>query len=31
MAGQPMVNGGVSLYDDKNGLLSALVDFHLVT
>lgn len=29
--GQPMVNGGVSLYDDKNGMLSALVDFHLVT
>ena len=30
-AGQPMVNGGVSLYDDQHGMLEALVDFHLVT
>lgn len=30
-AGKPMVNGGVSLYDDGDGTLSALVDFHLVT
>lgn len=27
----PMVNGGVTLYNDKTGLLEALVDFHLVT
>lgn len=27
----PRVNGGVSLYDDRNGLLEAVVDFHLVT
>jgi ornithine cyclodeaminase/alanine dehydrogenase-like protein (mu-crystallin family) len=30
-AGQPMVNGGVSLYADGDGTLDALVDFHLVT
>ncbi|APG45573.1 ornithine cyclodeaminase family protein [Phaeobacter porticola] len=30
-AGQPMVNGGVCLYDDLHGMLQALVDFHLVT
>ena len=30
-AGQPMVNGGVSLYDNQHGMLEALVDFHLVT
>jgi ornithine cyclodeaminase/alanine dehydrogenase-like protein (mu-crystallin family) len=29
--GDPMVNGGVSLYSDSNGMLEALVDFHLVT
>lgn len=29
--GTPMVNGGVSLYADTNGLLEAMVDFHLVT
>jgi len=29
--GLGMVNGGVSLYDDTNGMLEALVDFHLVT
>ena len=29
--GLPAVNGGVSLYADRNGLLEALVDFHLVT
>jgi ornithine cyclodeaminase len=27
----PMVNGGVSLFDDVTGTLSAIVDFHLVT
>ncbi|MFG6583953.1 ornithine cyclodeaminase family protein [Sulfitobacter sp. 1A12779] len=27
----PMVNGGVSLFDDETGRLSAIVDFHLVT
>ncbi len=29
--GDPMVNGGVSLYADGNGFLEAMVDFHLVT
>lgn len=29
--GLPTVNGAVTLYDDKTGLLKALVDFHLVT
>ena len=29
--GQPVVNGGVSLYSDADGTLSALIDFHLVT
>lgn len=29
--GDPMVNGGVSLYADGNGMLEAMVDFHLVT
>jgi len=28
---QPMVNGAVCLYSDRDGTLSALVDFHLVT
>lgn len=27
----PAVNGGAALYSDKNGLLEALVDFHLLT
>src|SRR6056300_2036247 len=27
----PAVNGGAALYGDKNGLLEALVDFHLMT
>ena len=30
-AGQPTVNGGVTLYRDSDGMLEALVDFHLVT
>lgn len=30
-AGQPMVNGGLNLYADDNGVLAAIVDFHLVT
>ena len=29
--GLPSVNGAVTLYDDKTGVLKALVDFHLVT
>ncbi len=29
--GQASVNGGVSLFSDKDGLLEALIDFHLVT
>ncbi|TMV06920.1 ornithine cyclodeaminase [Ruegeria sediminis] len=29
--GAPMINGSVCLYDDADGALSALVDFHLVT
>ncbi|MDR7123252.1 ornithine cyclodeaminase [Pseudotabrizicola sp. 4114] len=29
--GLPSVNGAVTLYDDKTGVLTALVDFHLVT
>ncbi|KUJ82421.1 ornithine cyclodeaminase [Ruegeria marisrubri] len=29
--GDPLINGSVCLYDDLNGALSALVDFHLVT
>lgn len=28
---RPMINGGVCLYDDAGGTLSALIDFHLVT
>lgn len=28
---QPMVNGGVCLYSDRDGTLAALIDFHLVT
>jgi ornithine cyclodeaminase/alanine dehydrogenase-like protein (mu-crystallin family) len=30
-AGEPAVNGGVSVYSDTNGTLSAIIDFHLVT
>lgn len=30
-AGLPTVNGAVTIYDDRTGQLSALVDFHLVT
>lgn len=30
-AGKPVVNGGVSLYGDSDGMLEAIVDFHLVT
>lgn len=30
-AGKPMVNGAVCLYDDRDGTLAALIDFHLVT
>lgn len=29
--GQPVVNGGMALYDDDDGTLAAIVDFHLVT
>ncbi|MDU8929389.1 ornithine cyclodeaminase [Alisedimentitalea sp. MJ-SS2] len=29
--GQPLINGAVNLYSDENGLLEAIVDFHLVT
>lgn len=29
--GTPMVNGSVSVYSDKDGTISALIDFHLVT
>ena len=29
--GLPTINGAVTLYDDKTGILTALVDFHLVT
>ncbi|MEW9919984.1 ornithine cyclodeaminase family protein [Marimonas sp. MJW-29] len=29
--GAPMINGGLNLYDDADGTLSAIVDFHLVT
>ena len=30
-AGRPMINGAVSLFDGETGVLSALIDFHLVT
>ena len=30
-AGKPMVNGAVNLYSDRDGMLEAIVDFHLVT
>ena len=29
--GKPAVNGGVNLYSDADGTLSAIIDFHLVT
>ena len=29
--GMPMVNGAVSLFSDRTGVLDALIDFHLVT
>lgn len=29
--GSPMVNGGVNLYSDSDGMLEAIIDFHLVT
>jgi 2-haloacid dehalogenase len=29
--GEPAVNGGVCLYSDEDGRLSAIIDFHLVT
>jgi ornithine cyclodeaminase/alanine dehydrogenase-like protein (mu-crystallin family) len=29
--GAPMINGAVCLYSDQDGILSALLDFHLVT
>lgn len=29
--GKPTINGAVTLYDDATGVLSAIVDFHLVT
>ena len=29
--GQPMVGGGVLLFDDQNGQLTATIDFHLIT
>lgn len=29
--GTPMINGAVSLYDDVDGTLAAMLDFHLVT
>ncbi|MBE1285124.1 MAG: ornithine cyclodeaminase [Rhodobacteraceae bacterium] len=29
--GAPMINGAVNLYDDRDGTLAALLDFHLVT
>ncbi len=29
--GIPMINGGLNLYADANGMLEAIVDFHLVT
>ena len=29
--GSPMINGGLNLYDDADGTLAAIFDFHLVT
>ncbi len=30
-AGKPNINGGVSLFSDDDGVLEAIIDFHLVT
>ncbi|WP_172297530.1 ornithine cyclodeaminase family protein [Pseudoruegeria sp. HB172150] len=30
-AGKPTVNGGVTVYSDGDGMLEAIIDFHLVT
>ena len=30
-AGQPMIGGGVMLFDDATGALAAVIDFHLIT
>ena len=30
-SGYPIVGGGVMLFDDKNGQLAAVIDFHLIT
>lgn len=30
-AGKPMIGGGVLLFDDRDGTLSAVIDFHLIT
>jgi ornithine cyclodeaminase/alanine dehydrogenase-like protein (mu-crystallin family) len=30
-AGKPMINGAVCVYSDKDGVLEAVIDFHLVT
>ena len=30
-SGQPIVGGGVLLFDDQNGQLTATIDFHLIT
>ncbi|MCP3970954.1 MAG: ornithine cyclodeaminase [Rhodobacteraceae bacterium] len=30
-AGKPSINGGVNLYSDSDGVLEAIIDFHLVT
>ena len=30
-SGQPIVGGGVMLFDDQDGQLSAMIDFHLIT
>ncbi len=29
--GEPMIGGGVLLFDDTNGTLAAVIDFHLIT
>ena len=29
--GESTINGGVTLYEDKTGVLEAIIDFHLVT
>ena len=30
-SGQPMIGGGVMLFDDQSGQLAAVIDFHLIT